>query len=164
MLIIVRGNSGSGKSTVARALRERLGPNTMLVAQDVIRREILKVKDKPNNPAIDLLFQICSYGQTIGYNVILESILSTGTYAAMLHKLLEAYPSHLVYYFDVSFEETLARHQTKPNAHEFGESEMREWWHEKDFLHIPDERAIPQSLSLEETVDRIIQDYKNQKR
>ena len=164
MLIILRGNSGSGKSTIAKGLRERLGPHTMLVSQDLIRREVLKVKDGPNNPAVDLLFQVCLYGHAIGYNVILEGILSAKTYTAMLHKLLEAYPSHLIYYFDVSFEETLIRHQTKPNAHEFGENEMREWWHEKDFLHTPEERTIPQDVSLEETVDRIIEDYNSQKR
>lgn len=164
MLIILRGNSGSGKSTVAKSLQERLGPHTMLVSQDIIRREVLKVKDGPDNPAIGLLFQICSYGHVIGYNVILEGILNTRTYATMLHDLLEAYPSHLIYYFDVSFDETLIRHQTKPNAHEFGEDEMREWWHEKDFLLIPEERTLPQDVSLEEAVDQIVEDYNNQKR
>lgn len=29
-LIILRGNSGSGKTSVAKALQEKFGPNTML--------------------------------------------------------------------------------------------------------------------------------------
>ena len=33
-LIILRGNSGSGKTTVAKALQEKLGYNTMRISQD----------------------------------------------------------------------------------------------------------------------------------
>ena len=41
-LITLRGNSGSGKTTIARALQEKFGKNTMLLSQDVIRRDILR--------------------------------------------------------------------------------------------------------------------------
>ena len=44
-LIVLRGNSGSGKTTVAKELQNKFGNNTMLLSQDVIRRDILKVKD-----------------------------------------------------------------------------------------------------------------------
>lgn len=44
-LITLRGNSGSGKTTIARALQEKFGKNTMLLSQDVIRRDILKTND-----------------------------------------------------------------------------------------------------------------------
>lgn len=37
-IIIIRGNSGSGKTTVANELREYLGKDCMLLSQDVIRR------------------------------------------------------------------------------------------------------------------------------
>ena len=33
-LIILRGNSGSGKTTVARALQRKFGRNTLLLSQD----------------------------------------------------------------------------------------------------------------------------------
>ena len=36
-LIILRGNSGSGKTTIAKELQRRFGRNTMLISQDVIR-------------------------------------------------------------------------------------------------------------------------------
>ena len=41
-LIILRGNSGSGKTTIAKELQKKFGKNTMLISQDVIRRDILK--------------------------------------------------------------------------------------------------------------------------
>lgn len=37
-LIILRGNSGSGKTTVAKELQKKFGYNTMLISQDEIRR------------------------------------------------------------------------------------------------------------------------------
>ena len=35
-LIILRGNSGSGKTTIAKELQQVFGNNTMLISQDVI--------------------------------------------------------------------------------------------------------------------------------
>ena len=40
-LILLRGNSGSGKTTVARALQRKFGRNTLLLSQDTVRREML---------------------------------------------------------------------------------------------------------------------------
>ncbi|GFI71319.1 uridine kinase [Clostridiales bacterium] len=42
-LIIIRGNSGSGKTTLAKNLQHKFGRNTMVISQDVVRREILWV-------------------------------------------------------------------------------------------------------------------------
>lgn len=39
-LIILRGNSGSGKTTVVKELQKKFGYNTMLISQDEIRRNI----------------------------------------------------------------------------------------------------------------------------
>ena len=87
-LIILRGNSGCGKTSTARLLQRQLGYGTMLVSQDVVRREILRVKDSKNNPAIQLIYDLCMYGNKVGYTVILEGILSSKKYGAMLHRLL----------------------------------------------------------------------------
>jgi len=156
-LIIIRGNSGSGKSTVARQLRERLGDNTMLVPQDVIRREILFVKDREGNPAIDLIANVVSYAKKIDYNVILEGILSKKLYESTLNQLIDEFaPNIHIFYMDVSFEETVRRHQTKPNKHEYGEEKMREWWIEKDYLGHPSEKIIPETLTTDEAVEFIL--------
>jgi hypothetical protein len=60
------------------------------------------------------------------------------------------------FYFDVSFEETLRRHQTKPQAAEYGEAAMREWYRPHDYLTGGIEEIIPESSTLEEAVSRII--------
>ena len=56
-LIILRGNSGSGKTTVAKELQKKLrngtaGGHPLLLSQDVVRRDMLKVKDGPHTEAI----------------------------------------------------------------------------------------------------------------
>ena len=158
-LIILRGNSGCGKTSTARLLQHQLGYGTMLVSQDVVRREMLRVKDSEGNPAIQLIYDLCMYGNKVGYTVILEGILSNKKYGAMLRRLLDDFQGEkLIYYFDVSFEETVRRHATKPNAHEFGESEMRQWWKDQDVLNVPGEQRIGEQLSQAEIVDLIHRD------
>jgi shikimate kinase len=126
-LIILRGNSGSGKTTKGKHLQRKFGSGTMLISQDIVRREMLFVKDGPNPEASQLLLDEFK-GQIFAY------------------------------YLDIPFEETLNRHQQKPNAHEFGEKEMREWWNEKDLLDIIPEVLLYKELSLNEIVDIIYQD------
>ena len=158
-LIILRGNSGCGKTSTARLLQRQLGDGTMLVSQDVVRREMLRVKDSENNPAIQLIYDLCMYGNNVGYTVILEGILSNKKYGAMLRRLLDDFQGEkLIYYFDVSFEETVRRHATKPNAHEFDELEMSQWWKDQDVLNVPGEQRIGEQLSQAEIVDLIHRD------
>ena len=52
----------------------------------------------------------------------------------------------------------MRRHATKPNAHEFGESEMRQWWKDQDVLGVPGERRIGERLAQAEIVDMIYHD------
>ena len=77
----------------------------------------------------------------------------------MLHQLLNDFQGEkLIYYFDVSFEETVRRHATKPNAHEFGEAEMRQWWKDQDILGVPGEQRIGEKQVQAEIVDMIRRD------
>lgn len=156
-LIIIRGNSGSGKSTVAKRLRREMGYGTTLVQQDVVRREILRVQDKPGNPAIQLIADIALYAHSIGDNVVIEGIMPADRYGDMLHSVAGQFGETFVYYFDIPFEETLRRHNTKLNAHEFGEKEMREWWCERDVLG-EDDRIITSDMSEDEIITKIMKD------
>ena len=73
-LIIIRGNSGSGKTTVAKALQQKLGHNIMVISQDVVRRDILRVKDGPDTKALPLLSELLVYGKNNCEIVVLEGI------------------------------------------------------------------------------------------
>lgn len=158
-LIILRGNSGSGKTTTGKALQRKFGHGTMLISQDVVRREMLYVKDGPNPEASQLLLELALYGKSNCNIVILEGILNSKWYNTLFENLLDEFKDQIfAYYMDIPFEETLNRHQQKPNAHEFGEKEMRRWWNEKDLLDIIPETLLYKELSLNEIVDLIYQD------
>lgn len=62
----------------------------------------------------------------------------------------------VVCYFDISFNETLTRHRQKPNAHEFGEVEMRRWWKEKDLLGTNNEIIITEKSLKDDAVALIL--------
>ena len=53
-LVIIRGNSGSGKTSLAKKLQEYYGRKTLLISQDIVRRDMLKEKVKPSNLSISL--------------------------------------------------------------------------------------------------------------
>lgn len=88
-LIIIRGNSGSGKTTTAKNLQSHLGRGTLLISQDTVRREMLKVHDRDGNLSIDLIRQIAEYGKNNCEFVIVEGILYKPRYGEMLHNLIE---------------------------------------------------------------------------
>lgn len=160
-LIIIRGNSGSGKTTIAKEIRKRIGDglsdNTMLVQQDVLRREVLRERDMlEKRSIIELIELIVEFGRQQERTIILEGILRADKYGEMLKKLTSKFDQSYVYYFDLPFEETLKRHISKPNAYEFGEKEMREWWREKDYLDIPGEIILHKNMDIEEAVKYIV--------
>ena len=154
-LIIIRGNSGSGKTSVARSLQQRFGDNTMVISQDMIRRDILKVKDGPETLAIPLMKELLDYGMKNCDIVILEGILFSNWYQPLFEYVALRFDSIFAYYYDIPFEETLKRHQTKPNCKDFGVESMSRWWNERDFMEIIHEKILTEELSLNEAVDLI---------
>ncbi|MEV4393006.1 AAA family ATPase [Nonomuraea sp. NPDC049607] len=159
VLIVIRGNSGSGKSTVARTVRETYAQRGMaLIGQDVVRREILRERDKPDGVNIGLLDVMCRHALNAGYHVILEGILARSRYGEMLQALFHDHrgTSH-GYYLDVSLEETLHRHQTRPQRTQFCSDDMRQWYLERDVLPGTAETIIGESSTLAQTVGLILQ-------
>ena len=79
----------------------------------------------------------------------------------MLGRLAARYHGHTFpYYFDIPFKETLIRHATKPNAHEFGEDQMRDWYAPMDTLGISGETIIGSDLSANDLVALILRETK----
>jgi predicted kinase len=157
-LIIIRGNSGSGKTSVAKELQRRLGHNTMLISQDVIRRDMLKVRDGQGTKALGLLMELLQYGRKNSEVVILEGILNAAWYKELFRLAIELFKADIyAYYYDLPFSETLRRHNTKPNCGDFGEDEMRRWWMENDLIQIIPEKILTVELSVDKTVELIYQ-------
>lgn len=87
-------------------------------------RDIIQVKQT--------LSELVLYGKKHCNIVILEGILNSKWYINLFDDLIKEFANHIyAYYFDLPFEETLLRHQHKPNVNEFGEKEMKSWWNER---------------------------------
>lgn len=155
-LILLRGNSGSGKTTVARALQRRFGRNTMLISQDMIRREILWAEDGPDTQALPLLRELLLYGKQHSEFVVLEGILRADWYRPLFEDAVQAFEGQIfAYYFDLPFAETVRRHQTRPQKEEFGEQELRLWWNEQDWIGFIPETRLDQTLTPGQIVEQI---------
>ncbi|WP_298789220.1 AAA family ATPase [uncultured Marinococcus sp.] len=158
-VIVIRGNSGSGKTTVAQRIQTILGPGSLLVSQDIVRREMLGVKDRPNNLSIGLIQAMIEYGMSHCPYVIIEGILAEDKYGMMLRETLAASEKVIAYYYDLPFEETVARHQTKTQP-DFGEASMKSWFIEQDFLGLENEQRVTKDITEEEIVINILADVK----
>ncbi|MDW6065111.1 kinase [Streptomyces sp. FXJ1.4098] len=158
-LVVLRGNSASGKSSVAAGLRDGFGRGLALVGQDHLRRVVLREHDRPGAANIGLIDTVARYALDAGYHVVVEGILYADHYGDMLARLRADHRGPTYgFYLDVPLEETLARHATKPQAEEYGEAEMRSWYRERDLLPGGIETVIGVHSTLAETVERIMLD------
>lgn len=157
-LIVLRGNSGSGKSSVAIALQERSHPHPVLIEHDHFRRKILKEREGPDIINDRLILQTVQFAFEHDRDVIIEGIMRIDAYRQLFDKIISIHPdNNYFYYFDIPFEETLRRHQTKKGV-DFGEEEMKRWYKDNDLTNYPGEIVIPATSSFEDTVSTIIKE------
>jgi predicted kinase len=146
-LVVIRGNSGSGKSTIAKQLQLLYGRGCALVEQDYLRRIVLRERDVDGGIAPALIEHTTRFALAHGYHVVLEGILVRHRYGAMLEQLAADHPGRSVFfYLDVSYAETIRRHAGRPQASQFTAEDMRGWYLERDVLGVPGEVVIPQSV------------------
>lgn len=145
------------KASVAKALQRKFGSNTMLLSHNMVRIEILHVwgqegiiKSEP------FMINLLKYGKANSEITILEGVLPAKEYNKLFETAVEEYGQNIfAYYYDLPFEETLARHSTKPNRNDFGESDMRRWWKERDFLPMILEKVLDKDVSFEDAIEMI---------
>jgi hypothetical protein len=158
-LVIIRGNSGSGKTSTARDLRRRYGRGCALVEQDYLRRVVLREHGSNRTPTVAPAFitTVVRAALDSGYHVVLEGILHTGSYGGPLRQLMAGHagPSS-VYWLEVSFDETVRRHLQRGEATRVTEEDMRGWFTPLDLLGVPGERIITEATSMADTVDTIL--------
>ncbi|MGZ9928432.1 AAA family ATPase [Streptomyces sp. NC-S4] len=161
-LVVLRGNSASGKSSVAAGIRDRFGRGLALVGQDNMRRTVLGERDVPGAANIGLIDTVARYALRAGHHVVVEGILYADRYGDMLAGLLGDHRGvSRCYYLDIPFEETLSRHSSKGDAAyraQVTERELRDWYRERDLLPRGVETVIGADSTLCDTVERILHD------
>ncbi len=161
ILVILRGNSGSGKSTVAEGLRGKLGDNVLLISKDMLKEDFIT----PESPSYynvlgDMIRNLADIGAKYGYIVIIDGMVGRPKHDVLLAELFAKFDRSLVYTLDIPFEETLRRHATRAKADDFGEQEMRAWYREGDRLGIESEIVVGPEKSRDEVVKMILDQIK----
>ncbi|NVM95329.1 AAA family ATPase [Arthrobacter wenxiniae] len=157
-LIVLRGNSGSGKSTVARALQQELG--AVWIEQDYFRRGILGETGNYSPLSVELIELAAALALSHGRTVVMDGMFNAARYSEPLCRLRDGHSGPSLFYaWDLTLEETLRRHQTRPHKlADFGEKQMRGWYHGWNALAGISEERITAAEGLDETVRRIVAD------
>jgi len=156
-LVVLRGNSASGKSAAAAEIRARYGRGLAIVGQDNLRRVVLRERDVPGGANVGLIDLTARYALDHGYHVIVEGILYAAHYGGMLTALGADHRGRsCFYYLDVSFEETVRRHAGKVQASDYGRTEMSGWYRERDLLPEVTEEVFTEDMSLDAMVGRVM--------
>ncbi len=86
-------------------MQEYYGRKTLVISQDVVRRDMLKEKVESDNLSISLTATIARYGYERDLLVIVEGFYETDIYGQMLEELRALfYPKFLSYYYYLTFE------------------------------------------------------------
>ena len=155
-LIILRGNSASGKSTIAREIRNRYGRGMAIIGQDVVRRDILWEKEEPTSVNIGMIELMARHALDRGMHVIVEGILSCSSYGACCLARRDHRGATACFYLDVPFDETVRRHATKPIAAEVDNATLGSWYRPLDLVPDLAEHRIDASSSCDASVEAII--------
>lgn len=156
-LIVIRGNSATGKTTLARELQLAMGRGTANVGQDHFRRTVLREHDVPDGDNISLIEHNVRFCLDVGYHVIVEGILLAEHYGHMLRSLVASHsgPHHLVY-LDLSLDESLARHAGRRLSKDVPADRLREWYLPRDLLGFPGEVVLDANISLPALVGQVM--------
>jgi len=159
-LVIIRGNSASGKSTVARRVqREQPRDAVAVIGQDHVRREMLWAHEAPDSHTPGLIATMARYCLGVGRITVVEGIFGREWYGDMFSGLLREHPGpSLVYYLDVSLAETQRRHAGKPIADLVTDAELASWYRVHDVLGAPGEVVLGEDMSEDAMVARILAD------
>jgi predicted kinase len=160
-LVIIRGNSGSGKSTVAAEVRRCYGRGCALVEQDYLRRVVLREHGSDSTPtkAPGFIMTTTRAALGAGYHVVLEGILHTRQHGVLLRELIAEHSGRsAVFWMDVPFDETVRRHAGRPDMAHISAETMASWYIADDLLGVDGEQVIPEQSTVEESVTAILHD------
>lgn len=125
-IIIIRGNSASGKTSLAKAVQSQFPEKCIILSQDIIRRDLLGAHDGFDTPTITLLIHLIDFSYPKFNFIIIEGILRKDWYQPIWDHLLDNYQNDCqAYYYDLSFEETVKRHASRTKSNDFGQDALK---------------------------------------
>ncbi|MFE6868707.1 AAA family ATPase [Kitasatospora sp. NPDC057692] len=157
-LIVLRGNSASGKTSTAWRLRSLVGESLAIISQDTVCINMLGEPDVENGASIEMICRMARIALRRGFHVVLEGILVSERYGTMLRGLHRDHAGRTCFfYFDLPWPELLARHATRKKSQEFGLAEMQRWFIPHDHLPGVGEVLIGPGSSLDSSAQMILE-------
>ncbi len=159
MLVILRGNSGVGKSALATALR-RGEPSMALVEEQFLQRLLLPNTDAGGGDAlVDLIDLTVRFLLDHGRSVVLDGLLRANSFRPTIQGFLLDYRGRVhLYYLDAALDSPLRRGPDQQLHRRSGAELPRQRQVPCDLLAIPDEVLIPEHWTLEATLAGISAD------
>lgn len=156
-LIVLRGPSGSGKSTVAKLVHGKAFNKTALISQDYYRHTMFNNLHSDLEAPRQVMFAGVRAALDNGYDVIIEGLMGMAKYKSYFDELLTYHPqNNYFFYFDVTFEETLGRHETRQKNEGLSESKMRKLFLLSGPSKFPCEVIISEGLTADQSTTLIV--------
>jgi predicted ABC-type ATPase len=152
-LVIVRGNSASGKTSVAAAVQIGYGRGCALVQQDHLRRIVLREPDVSGATAPGLLDAMVRHALDAGFHVVCEGTMARSRYLDVVADLQADHRGRTsIFYLDVSWAESVRRHDVRTEPYDMSVEEMRGSYRQREVLGLPGEELIEEWVSLTDKV------------
>lgn len=143
VLIIIRGNQSSGKTTLAAKLQEQLGINKTLLIQPSADDDI------------QTMTKLAQYGQNRFEYVIIEGQLPKDIYAESIKGIIKMFGEQtLVYYLNLTLDQTIQLDQQRDNS--YGRERLAKQF--KPYDQIDELEKQLDELDINEKINRIIED------
>ena len=158
-LIILRGPSGSGKSTIAKKLKDSSPRKVATIEQDMFRINILHNQAGSRELSATMMRDAILSSLDNGYDVITDGIFNISHYKKIFDEILDKHRgNNFIYYFNISFEETMRRHATRDKKSDFGTEEMQKWYTSASPSGYDFEKEITEDMSEELILKKISKD------
>ncbi|MCT6823382.1 MAG: hypothetical protein M3005_05825 [Apilactobacillus sp.] len=143
VLIIIRGNKSSGKSTLAVRLQEQLGVKKTFLIQP------------SSDDDTQTMTKLAQYGQKHFEYVVIEGELPTSIYMDSIKKIIKMFGEQtLVYYLNLTLDQTIELDQQR--AEPYGKEQLVEQFQPYDQINELENQL--DGLNLDEKIDRITED------
>ncbi|MFE7406043.1 kinase [Isoptericola sp. NPDC057559] len=130
-----------------------------IICHDVLRREILHVRDRPGALSVPYIDLSARFALDHGLDVVIEGILHSESYGEMLARLRSEHRGVTrCYYYGLELEETLRRHRTKALTAEVSEADVASWYRDDDRVAALDEVVLDATVSAQEALERVLAD------
>ena len=114
-------------------------------------------KSRAGNLSIDLTETLAHFGYEHDLLVLVEGFYETDIYGQMLERLRNLFGFQtLAYYYDLTFEETVRRHQTRAKQRRIYPTDMKRWWKNRDFLGWEEEVFSQMRIRLRQLFNKFV--------